>query len=158
MPSPAPTRALVVFTQGGKLVGEHRRVEFPGLAVGVAEGAREGGGEQRRAVLGGGGEQLVDEAVLAAPQAERVEPRGGEEVGGVGAPGMRRGENHRDRLVRRTRDHDRGGLQRQGEGDGQVHFPIQAAPRRRVTWQACGSAGVRVRKRVAAADGRVAQR
>ncbi len=75
MPRPAPTRGAGGVDPGRQRVGEHRRVEFPGLAVGVAEGAREGGGEQRRAMSGPGGEQLVDEAVLAAPQAARVEPR-----------------------------------------------------------------------------------
>ena len=65
---------------GRQRVGEHRRVELPGLAVGVAPGAREGGGEQRGAVLRGRGEQLVDEAVLAAAQAQRIEAGGGEEA------------------------------------------------------------------------------
>ena len=68
---------------GRQRVVEHRRVEFPRLAVGVAEGAREGGGEQRRAVLRRGGEQLVDETVLAAAQASagRAAPRRGNRPG-----------------------------------------------------------------------------
>ena len=64
---------------GRQPVGEHRRIELPRLAIGIAPGAREGGGEQRGAVLRRRGEQLVDEAVLAAAQAQTVEPGGGQQ-------------------------------------------------------------------------------
>ena len=61
VPSPAATRGERVFDIGRQLVGEHARVQFEGLAVGVQVGARKAGAQQGRAHGGRGGKQLVDE-------------------------------------------------------------------------------------------------
>ena len=50
--------------EGRHRLGEHARVEFPRLAVDVEIGAREIGGEQRRAERHGAAEQLVDDSNL----------------------------------------------------------------------------------------------
>jgi hypothetical protein len=107
---------------------EHAGIEFPGLAVHVAEHAREGRREQRRAVLGRGGEELVHETVLAAAQRHRVEARRGDEGRRVGAAGMRRREDERHRLPLRTGEEiRRADIAAQGERRmrdeirGQVH-------------------------------------
>ena len=82
-------------------VVEHGRVEFPRLAVRVAVGAGEGGGQQGHAVTRRVAEQLVHEGVLAAAQAHGVEPGRGEELRRVVAPGMGGGEHERRRLALR---------------------------------------------------------
>src|SRR5262249_3184706 len=74
------------------------RVELVGLAVGVAEGTRVERAQQWRAALGRGREQLVDEAVLRAPQAQRIEARALDELGRGVAAAMRRGEHQRQGL------------------------------------------------------------
>ena len=40
-------------------------------------------------MLRGGGEQLIDKAVLAAAQTQRIEAGGGEEIVRIGPSGMR---------------------------------------------------------------------
>ena len=80
-------------------VDEHRRVELERLAVGIDEGARKQGLDQGRAELGRIGEQLVDEAVLGAPQRHGIERGGGDEILGIDAPAMGRGEHQRHRLT-----------------------------------------------------------
>ena len=80
-------------------IGEHRRVELESFAVGVHVGAGKAGAQKRRAIIGGGGEDLVHEGVFRPPEADHVQPRRGDELGRVIAPGMGRGENHRRRLL-----------------------------------------------------------
>ena len=92
---------------GGQRVGEHRRVELPRLAVRIDIGTRKEGLEQRRAAFGGTGEQLVDEGVLGAAQGEGIEPRRRDEAGRIAVAAMRRGEDHRCRLLRRGDDGER---------------------------------------------------
>ncbi len=67
---------------------EHRRVEFPGLAVHVEIGAREMRAEQRRAEMRRAGEQLVDIGVFGLADRQMVEPRHLEEPLGIVAAGM----------------------------------------------------------------------
>ena len=82
-------------------VREHQRVEFPGFAVDVEISAREAGREQRRAEIGRGGEQRVDEAIFGAPQGQRVEPRGGQQIARIINAAVRRGEDERHRCYGR---------------------------------------------------------
>ena len=77
-PAGHPHRAGI--GEGGQAALEHARIELVGLAVDVHEAAREMRAHQRKAVLHHAGDQLVDEAVLRAPQGGDIEPRGGEEV------------------------------------------------------------------------------
>ena len=63
-----------------QIVGEHRRVELVGLSVDVDISAREPGREKGGAETRCGRKKFVDKAVLGAPQGQRVEPRGGEEI------------------------------------------------------------------------------
>src|SRR3546814_9225251 len=58
---------------GGQAVPEHRRVELVGLAVGIDEGARKEGMQQRRAHLRRADEDLMHEAVFGTPEADRIE-------------------------------------------------------------------------------------
>ena len=80
------------FRQG---VGEHVGIELVGLAIDVDIGTREARRQQRRAEVRCGPEELVDKAVLGPPQSHRVEPRGGEEIGRIFGPAVRRGEDER---------------------------------------------------------------
>ena len=82
---------------GGQPVLEHRGVELPRLPVCVAPDAREGGGEQRRAVLGHMREDLVDVAILAGAKCGRIQPRAGHKILIVIAAGMGGGEDQRRR-------------------------------------------------------------
>ena len=75
-----------VFRQS---VAEHPRVELVSLAVDVDKGAREAGGQERSPEARRGAEELVDKAILRASQRQRVEPRGGEELGRIVGPTMR---------------------------------------------------------------------
>ena len=61
-----PRRAGVDETR--QRVGEHCGVELVGLSVDVDIGAREAGREKRRTETRGGGEKLIDKAVLGLPQ------------------------------------------------------------------------------------------
>ena len=98
-PGGDPRRAGVdVVGQG---LREHPRVELERLAVGIDVGAREQRPDQRRAVPGRGGEQLVDEAVLGLAQGQRVELRLRPELGQVIDPAVRRREDDGRRLVDR---------------------------------------------------------
>ena len=74
---------------------------------------------QRRAEAHGGGEQLLDETVLAAAEAERVESGGGEKFVRITAARMRRGEHERRRLRGRAGDEVRavGPMGASGERD-----------------------------------------
>ena len=81
---PHPRRTRV--DEFGQRVGEHRRVELLGFAVDVEIGARKPRREQRRAETRRRGENLVDKGVFRAAQGQRVEPRGGDEIGGICAP------------------------------------------------------------------------
>ena len=94
-----PRRADIDKTR--QQIREHRRIEFPGLAVGVEVGPREAGRDQGRPKLGRRGKDLVDETVLRAPQGQRVETRGGEEIVGIIGAAMRRGDDERNRPPRR---------------------------------------------------------
>ena len=86
-------------------------VELPRLAVGVAEGAREGGRQQRRAVAPGAAANSSSTKLSSLRRsAERIEPRGGDEIGRVVAAGMRRGEHHRRGLAGRPPQRHRAGL------------------------------------------------
>ena len=85
----------------GQRVGEHRRVELESLAVGVYVGAGKAGAQKRRAEIGGGGENFVNEDIFRTPQTDHVEPRRGDELGRVIAPGMGRGKDYRRRLFSR---------------------------------------------------------
>src|SRR6516162_1107151 len=88
-----PWRSCVdEFRQG---VGEHARIELVGLAVYVNVSTREAGRQQGSAEARRRPEELVDKAVLGPPQSHRVEPRGGEEIGRIFGPAMRRGEDER---------------------------------------------------------------
>ena len=87
--------------EGRQRVREHRRIEFPGLAVDVEVGARETGRDQGRPEIGRGGKDRVDETVLGAPQGQGVETRAGEEIVAIRGPAMRRGDDKRDRPPRR---------------------------------------------------------
>ena len=160
-PSPAPTRALVVLTQAGSASSNMAGSSSHGSRFGSQKARGEGGRQQRRARAGGAREQLVDEAILAAPQ--RRSRRAGQlqEVGRIVPPGMRRGEHQRRGLLRRA--------QRSGTARGAASaaageasdgpWRIQAALARSVTCLA-RAAAVRSKGacRAAPADGRVAQR
>ena len=83
----------------GRASLEHLRVELEGLAVRIDEGAREERGKKRRAQRRGGGEELVDPAILGSPQAVEGETRAGEESRRVIGAAMGRGEDHRHALA-----------------------------------------------------------
>lgn len=82
-------------------VREHRRIEFPGLAVDIEISAREPGGEERSPEIGRRSKDRVDETVFRAPQGQRIETRGGEEILAIIGPAMRRGDDERDGAPRR---------------------------------------------------------
>ena len=89
---------------GRQAIAEYRGVELVGLAVGIDEGAREEGVEQRRAHLRCAAEDLVHEAVLGAPEAHRIEARGSQKIGGIFAAAVRRGKDQRQGLPLRLDD------------------------------------------------------
>ena len=164
VPRPAPTRGLAVFTQDGQRPLEHAGVEFPGLPVHVAEDAGEGRRQQGRAEFRRGGEELVDEAVLALAQGERVEPRRGDEGRGVGPPRMRGGKDQGHGLPCRA-DHavgrltpvrlggrDDPGIERKvhlarGYGHRRIALSSAAGMRRCRPATPCHAPGVRFRAR-----------
>ena len=73
VPKPARTRSERVLTWPGSGSAEHLRVQLVGLAVRVQVGAGVERAEERRAALGRAREDLVDEAVLGAPEAPLVQ-------------------------------------------------------------------------------------
>ncbi len=113
---------------GRQHILEHRGIKLPRLAVRIAVGARKARGEQGRAARGGGGEQLVHEAVLAAPERERVEPGSGHEGGWVVLPGVRRCEDDGRQLLHGQEQ----GIGRVGcsVGQGMVHALFNLAASR----------------------------
>ena len=90
------------------------------------------------------GEQFVDETVLAAAQAERIEAGRRDEIRGVMAAGVRRCEHERHGLNGgRVHEHRRQREARQlwrFDGEGVVHPYIEAA---------CGRAVIRTSRRSA---------
>ena len=86
VPRPMRTRGEPALTKPGSASAEHRRVELIGFAVDVEIGARKPRRQQRGAETGGRGEQFVDKAVFGAPQRQRVEPRGSDEIGRIFGP------------------------------------------------------------------------
>jgi hypothetical protein len=94
--------------------------------------------DQRRTDPDRAGEQFIDEAVLAATEAERVEARRGDELRRITAARMRRGEYQRGCLHRRTVHQDRRlvrACDRLRPGfRWDVHPPIQAVRRAGVTY------------------------
>ena len=62
---------------------------------------------QRMAALDHAEQQLVDEAVLRAPQRREVEPHAGEEGLGIDVAGVRRVERHRPAQLGRLQNFER---------------------------------------------------
>ncbi len=82
----------------GQRILEHRGIELERLAVGIEIGAGEARFEHGRAERRRRAENLVDIAVFRAAQAERIEARGGQQIGRVGGAAMRRGQHQRRAL------------------------------------------------------------
>ena len=101
---------------------EHAGVEFPGFAVHVAPYARKGRRDQRGAVIRRGGEEFVDEGILAPAQRQRREARLRHQFGRVVLAGMRGGEDDRHGLPHGTADDIGRGRAASGDtGCGQIH-------------------------------------
>ena len=136
VPRPAPTRALVVLTQDGSPSANIAGSSSHGSRLASHQARGKVAASSGRAMLRRRGEQLVDEAVLAAAQAQAVEPGRGEQLAGIDAARMRRGEDDRHGLTRRSQHHDRG-RRSDRRGDWHVHGHIEAGTARAVTSQAC---------------------
>ena len=100
-PRPAATRGEAVLASRRQGILEHLRVELEGLAIRIDEGAREEGSQKRGAQGRGGGEELVDPAILGPSQTVEGEARAGEESRRVIGAAMGRGEDHRHALAPR---------------------------------------------------------
>ena len=64
VPSPPTTRADCVLANSGTRPVKQLGIKLVGLAIDVEIGAREAGGDQRRAKADDGLEQLIDVAIL----------------------------------------------------------------------------------------------
>jgi hypothetical protein len=80
---------------------EHAGIEFVRLAVGVDVGAGKAGGQERHAERRSGGKQLVNEGVFRPAERGERNRRLLEEGSRIDRAAVRRGDDHRDRLVRR---------------------------------------------------------
>ena len=83
-----------------------------------------------------GGEQLVDEAILAASQTLRIKAGGGKEIVGISASRVWRGKDDRYGLTCRLKHHNRG-LDRYCRDNRNIHSRIEAGMASAVTSQAC---------------------
>ena len=116
---------------GGQCLLEHRWIEFPLLPVRIAEGAGEAGGEQGGAQARSGGEELIDEAILTAAEAERIQPGRGDEIRRIITAGVRGGDDQRNGLAQRVVN--RNGAKLGLRGDRNVHAAIEAGSDANVT-------------------------
>ena len=69
---PRPNTGAGAIDPGRQGFGEHGRVQFPGFPVHIAPNPGEAGGDQWRAMGGGGGKELIHKGILAPAQRERI--------------------------------------------------------------------------------------
>ena len=93
--------------KGGQAALEHARIELIGLSVHVDETAREMGVHQRVTLADHAGHQLVDEAVLGAPQGGDLQPGHRQEGARVDRAAVGRVEQHRAGASARLHDLER---------------------------------------------------
>ena len=72
-----------------QILPEHARIELIGLAIHIEIGAREMRMQQRRAEIGGKGEEFVDVAVFRFAQCVGIEAGSGEEILRIGTAAVR---------------------------------------------------------------------